>query len=301
MILSLNGDKDRPGKTNGSVDHSALMQTNNKGNGKGRSVAELIGVIKELLAHNEEKDALIAQLMLEKEEAAGCILQLQMENKDLESFSHSVSHDLNAPLRSIHMCIQLLEEDLGAALKGEAKVMLQVINDCTLKMGRLIEHLLEFSRLGKKAISPVAIDMNTLTDEVLMDLAFSPPHNATITHDDLIPVMADRLLTEQILVNLISNAIKYSSRVRKPLVHISCKQDVDEVIYTIKDNGVGFDMKYANKLFCVFQRLHSDEEFPGTGLGLSIVHRIVQKHNGRIWAASKPGEGATFFFSLRQA
>ncbi len=301
MIISFNGDMDRPNNTNGSVDHSALMQPKTHSKGKGRSVAELLNVIKELLCHNEEKDALIAQLILEKKEAADSILQLQQENKDLESFSHSVSHDLNAPLRGIHMCSQLLEEELGAALTGDAKVTLNVVRECTLKMGRLIDHLLDFSRLGKKAINPVVIDMNTLTDEVLLDLAFSPPHNATITHDHLLPVMADRLLTEQILVNLISNAIKYSSKIRKPRVHISCRQDQDEVIYVIKDNGVGFDMKYVHKLFGVFQRLHNDEEFSGTGLGLAIVHRIVQKHNGRIWAASEPGEGATFFFSLRQA
>ena len=167
-----------------------------------------------------------------------------------------------------------------------------------MSMGTLIDELLTFSRLGRKEVQKKEIDMNELTKSVLIELNKSITHIAKIKTGNLHKIKADDGLLKQVMFNLISNAVKYSSKKQNPLIEIFSEEKKDEVIFSIKDNGVGFDMKYYDKLFGVFQRLHKQNEFEGVGVGLAIVQRIIAKHGGKVWAEGKTDEGATFNFSL---
>ena len=217
---------------------------------------------------------------------------------DLESFSYSVSHDLRAPLRAVNGYARILEEDYNGLFDNEGKRLLGEVQHNAKKMGVLIDDLLSFSRLGRKEIKKSAINMNELTKTALAEINQTGVYHAEIKFNKLHPVMADYALMVHVMTNLLSNAIKYSSKQEKPVVEINSKKENGELIYAVRDNGVGFEMQYAHKLFGVFQRLHSAEEFQGTGVGLAIVERIIHKHNGKIWAEGKVGKGATFYFSL---
>jgi PAS domain S-box-containing protein len=224
--------------------------------------------------------------------------QLLLSNKELESFSYSVSHDLRTPLRAINGYAKMLEEDYRKVLDNEGKRLLDVIKHNAVRMGNLIDDLLAFSRLGRKEVQKSKVNMKTLAKETLKELSKAEKHHAEVRIGNLHPSYADSVLMNNVFMNLISNAIKYSSKEGKPVIEIESEYKNGEVIYSIHDNGVGFDMQYAGKLFGVFQRLHKTEEFEGTGVGLAIVQRIIHKHGGRVWAEGKPGEGATFYFSL---
>ena len=230
-------------------------------------------------------------------------VELEMTNKELESFSYSVSHDLRSPLRAIDGFSRMIEEDYANRLDDEGRRILQVIRDNSKKMGQLIDDLLAFSRLGRKPVEAAAIDMDALVDEVWTQ-ACAAAHGGTrdtaprLRREPLPAAWGDAAMIRQVLANLVSNAIKYSSRQTEPLVEISGSQEGEETLYQVRDNGVGFDMQYYNKLFGVFQRLHGADEFPGTGVGLAIVQRVVVRHGGRVWAQSQPGAGSTFTFSL---
>jgi PAS domain S-box-containing protein len=224
--------------------------------------------------------------------------QLEAKNKELESFSYSVSHDLRSPLRAISGYTRILEEDHAAHLDEEAKHWLNVVRSEAGRMAELIDDLLAFSRLGRENFKSVTIDMMALAQEVAVELRAAAGPAARIEMDSLPPASGDRAMLRQVWVNLIGNAIKYSAKCDQPRVRIGGEKLQDETVYRIEDNGVGFDMRYYNKLFGVFQRLHSIEEFSGTGIGLAIVQRIVTRHRGRVWAESEPGRGAIFYFSL---
>ena len=226
------------------------------------------------------------------------VLQLEATNKDLESFSYSVSHDLRSPLRALTAYSRMIEEDYAVVLDDEVKRLLGKIKDNAQKMGMLIDNLLEFSRIGRKEILRWKIDMNLIVEAVLKEICKSTKHNAAIKTNALFPAEADHALLNQVWVNLISNAIKYSGKKEKPEIEIGSADSETEITYYIKDNGSGFDMAYADKLFGVFQRLHNSSDFEGTGVGLAIVHRIITKHGGRIWADAKPNQGATFYFTI---
>jgi PAS domain S-box-containing protein len=221
--------------------------------------------------------------------------QLESLNRELEAFSYSVSHDLRAPLRAIDGYIAIIEEDFGKELNNEGKRLLSTVQRNAKHMGNLIDDLLEFARLGKKPIEATDIDMNTLVRDVVSELT---NHKATVYVGDLYPVKGDYALIRQVMVNLISNAVKYSSKKDDPIVDISSKIDGDNVVFTISDNGAGFNPEYASKLFGVFQRLHSTAEFEGTGVGLATVQRIINKHGGSIHAEGEVGKGAKFWFNL---
>jgi two-component system sensor histidine kinase/response regulator len=226
--------------------------------------------------------------------------KLEAANKELESFSYSVSHDLRGPLRAIDGYSQILEEDHAAGLDEEGRRLLGVIRDSSQKMGALIDDLLAFSRLGRKAMTAAEVNMNALVKEILRELqagsgAKLPPR---MTVADLPPAWGDRTLLKQVWINLLSNAIKFAGTKDAPAIAVCGNIDGTEHVYSVKDGGVGFDMKYYNKLFGVFQRLHSQDEFPGTGVGLAIVRRVVTRHGGRVWAEGKINEGATFYFAL---
>ena len=224
--------------------------------------------------------------------------ELLAVNKELEAFSYSVSHDLRAPLRAIHGYAQMLSEDYSDKLGSEGARVIGLVQSNASKMGTLIDDLLAFSRLGRKEVQKKDINFKGLVEEVVAELNRSFPNRAEITVDVSCRVQADFSLVNQVMVNLISNAIKYSARSEQPKIEITAHETERETIVTVKDNGVGFDMRYVNKLFGVFQRLHSNEEFVGTGVGLAIVQRIIAKHGGVIRAEGKVNGGAVFTFTL---
>jgi signal transduction histidine kinase len=231
-------------------------------------------------------------------ELAGRNAQLELTNRELEGFSYSVSHDLRAPLRAIDGFAQLLRTRYGAALDAEAMRLLDVVRDSSQRMATLIDDLLAFSRMGRRPLATERLVMAALVGECIAEVLRSVPERPRIMIGPLPDCRGDPTLVRQVWVNLISNAIKYSSRNPGARVEITGRADADECIYSVLDNGVGFDMQYYHKLFGVFQRLHRAEEFPGTGVGLAIVMRIVTKHGGRLWADATPGQGANFLFSL---
>ena len=225
--------------------------------------------------------------------------QLESANKELEAFSYSVSHDLRSPLRGIAGYSQILLQDYKPKLDDEGKRILGVIQNETQRMGRLIDELLNFSRLGRQQLKCSVLDMTALAKAVFQELTAFPSERKP--HLDLraLPLArGDAPMMRQVFVNLLSNAIKFSRTREVPVIEIAGHSDTEQGTYYVKDNGVGFDPKFSNKLFGVFQRLHHDDEFEGTGVGLALVHRILHRHGGRIWAESRPEEGATFYFTL---
>ncbi len=224
--------------------------------------------------------------------------QLQILNKELESFTYSVSHDLRAPLRAIGGYSKILDEDYSMQLDEEGKHIIRTIANNTERMGMLIDDLLAFSRLGRKEVQKADFDIRKQTEEIIVEIDKLTPHKAVINISKLPIVKGDYNLLRQVMFNLISNAVKYSSKQKSPQVEIFSEETEDKVVISVKDNGAGFDMQYADKLFGVFQRLHTQEEFEGTGVGLAIVAKIVTKHGGKVWAEGKTNEGAAFHFSL---
>jgi PAS domain S-box-containing protein len=225
--------------------------------------------------------------------------QLEAANKDLEGFSYSVSHDLRAPIRAISGFCTLLERDHDAQLDTEAQRKITVIKGEAERMGSLIDDLLAFSRLGRKALQPADIDMADLAGKVYQRLVGNRDDQQISFRLGSLPhAIGDRSLFEQVWINLLSNAIKFSSKKSDPTIEVGAISDEREHVYFVRDNGAGFDPRYQANLFGVFQRLHHSDEFPGTGVGLALVHRIVTRHGGRIWADGKLGEGATFHFTM---
>jgi PAS domain S-box-containing protein len=224
---------------------------------------------------------------------------LEAANTELESFSYSVSHDLRSPLRAIGAFSQMLVEDYEASLEPEAKRYLATIRQQSARMSQLIDDLLAFSRLGRQSIRRALVDMEALAAaavrEALLATTANPPQ---VSIESLPNAVGDPSLLAQVWSNLISNAVKYSGKTPAPVIQVGARHLANETTYYVRDNGAGFDMKYAHKLFGVFQRLHGQDEFSGTGVGLAIVHRVITRHGGRVWAVGAPGEGATFHFSL---
>jgi len=225
--------------------------------------------------------------------------QLQEANKELEAFSYSVSHDLRAPIRSINGYANMLIEDFAKELGNNGMRPLNNIVSNAKRMNQLIDDLLNFSRFGKVEINRQQVDMNQMVKDILEELLSITPNPTIEWHiQDLKTADADPNLIRQVWINLLSNAVKYSGIRPQPVISVTREDTPDSTIFTVKDNGAGFDMKYYNKLFGVFQRLHGFDQFPGTGVGLAIVHRIITRHGGTIWAESQLNEGATFHFSL---
>jgi signal transduction histidine kinase len=224
--------------------------------------------------------------------------QLEAANKELESFSYSVSHDLRSPLRAIDGFARILTEDHGGKLDDEGRRLLGIVRDNSQKMGRLIDDLLAFSRLGRKPLANTLIDMKRLVEEVLEELETPDPKSRELVVGKLPPVQGDAVLVKQVWANLLANAVKFSGKRERPRIQVSGEENGAEIVYCVKDNGAGFDMRYYDKLFGVFQRLHGAAEFPGTGVGLAIVQRVINRHGGRAWAEGKVNEGAAFYFSM---
>ncbi len=225
--------------------------------------------------------------------------ELAAVNRELEAFSYSVSHDLKAPLRSVDGFARILEEDFAGKFDDEGRRLLKVIRDSAKDMGQLIGDLLEFSRLSRKELHKTAIDMNEMVKEVYSQMSNDLKGRIVNLETISLPeVYGDPAMIREVMVNLLSNAFKFTRTRKVSTVKVEGKIEGDEIIVQVHDNGVGYDMAYGDKLFCVFQRLHSVIEFEGTGIGLALVQRIIQRHGGRVWAEGKVGEGAVFSFSL---
>lgn len=227
-------------------------------------------------------------------------IELEMANQELESFSYSVSHDLRAPLRAVDGFSRMVISDYAPKLDDEGRRMLGVIRSEAQRMGRLIDDLLAFSRLGRTPIQAAPIDMHSLAQQVCDELTAAEPDCPVLLDlQPLPPASGTEALIRQVWVNLIGNALKFTKKRQQAVIQIGAKEDGQNGwIYYIKDNGAGFDMRYADKLFGVFQRLHNQQEFAGTGVGLALVQRIVKRHGGRIWATGEVDRGAAFYFTL---
>lgn len=223
---------------------------------------------------------------------------LRAANNEMEAFTYSVSHDLRAPLRGIIGFTTILEDEYGSSLDEEARRITGIIKSNTTKMGNLIDGLLSFSRMVRQQIIKIDVAMDRLVAEAIAESANKNNDSIEWVISPLPNIKGDPFTLRQVWANLISNAIKYSKKNEHPKIEIGWKKEVNETIYFVKDNGVGFDMKYKGKLFKVFQRLHAATEFEGTGVGLAIVEKIISKHSGKIWADAAIGQGACFYFSL---
>jgi PAS domain S-box-containing protein len=227
---------------------------------------------------------------------------LEAANKELEAFSYSVSHDLMVPLLAIEGFARLLGKQEADRLQGKGAGFLEIILANVRRMQQLISDLLTFSRLAHETVEAAAVDLSEIADGVFQEMRATVQGRAPRFLCNTLPVgLGDRVMIRQVIVNLLSNAIKFTRPRETPFIEIGGWSEETNNVYYVKDNGVGFDMQYAGRLFKVFERLHSGEEFGGTGVGLSIVERIIARHGGRVWAEGKVGEGATFYFTLPRA
>lgn len=254
-----------------------------------------------LVATGLDRVALVEAVRERTAQAESANRQLESANRELEAFTYTVSHDLRAPLRSINGFTAILMDEHAAELTPQAANYLKRVADSGKHMGTLVDDLLAFSRLSRQQLQKVSVDTADIVQTVWNRLAESL--DGRVIDFRLAPLptsMADRILLEQVFENLLSNALKYSGKRERTTIEVGTINDKEtgDTVFFVKDNGVGFDMRYAGKLFRVFQRLHRSEEYEGTGVGLAIVHRIVQRHGGRIWAEAEPDKGATFYFTL---
>jgi PAS domain S-box-containing protein len=224
--------------------------------------------------------------------------QLEAINKELDSFSYSVSHDLRAPLRAIDGYTKILLEEYGPKVDDQGKLMMETVRRNARRMGQLIDDLLAFSRLGKQSLVNTAVNMEQMVYGIVDELKDQQPERVEFVLHELLAASGDNSMLKQAVSNLVANAVKYSSKKENPRIEIGSYAENGSQVYYVRDNGAGFDMLYADKLFGVFQRLHSTKEFEGTGVGLAIVQRIIQRHGGQVWADAREGEGAVFYFSL---
>ena len=260
--------------------------------GESRELLGFIGVATDLTARREAENAIRAL----NEELTTQADDLELTNHELESFSYSVSHDLRAPLRHIVGYARILQEDAADKLDDEARRQLDTIAGSARRMGALIDDLLALSRLGRRPVQMQAVDMAALVRDALRDV---PATAGTVEVAVLPETQGDPALLKQVWINLLSNAVKYSApRGAEARITVAGERIRDHLRYCVRDNGVGFDMRYRDKLFGVFQRLHAQDEFEGTGVGLAIVNRIVVRHGGRLDAEGEPGRGAVFSFDL---
>ena len=271
--------------------------------GETREITVLVDAFNTMLTEIERRDESLRVIHDELEARVRArTAELDTVNKELEAFSYSVSHDLRAPLRHVAGFAGLLEKRVAAQLDSEARRYLDTIATSAGKMGRLIDDLLAFSQMNRTDLSRTRVSLNGLIRDARQDLA-SEHNRAGQAIDwhigDLPDVLGDQSMMRQVIVNLVSNAVKYSSGRTEPRIEIGANGVSDtEVVVFVRDNGVGFDMQYVDKLFGVFQRLHGSDEFEGTGIGLANVQRIVHRHGGRVWAEGSVGQGATFYFSV---
>ncbi|HTL15745.1 MAG TPA: ATP-binding protein [Patescibacteria group bacterium] len=265
----------------------------------GTEITHFVGVMQDV-TERREAEAHIRALNDELEHRVKIrTAELESANQELEAFAYSVSHDLRAPLRHINGFLDLLIKSALPALSDEEKYYLTLVANSARQMDRLIDDLLLFSRMAQATMHPAKVDFNQLLQEILTQLAPETKGRSIVwKKGDLPTVHGDQAMLRQALLNLLSNSVKYTASRNPAVIEISSTEQDSEIVVTIHDNGVGFDMRFADKLFGVFQRLHPKDQFEGTGIGLANVRRIIQRHGGRTWAEGKPDLGATFYFSL---
>jgi signal transduction histidine kinase len=256
----------------------------------------------EIAEHKRTEEVLKKYRNNLEELVRGRTAQLEAANKEMHDFTYTVSHDLRAPLRHIDGFIGLLQNKTGTVFDEQGRHCMTAISEAAQKMGLLIEDLLSFSRMGRHAVTVQQIDLSRFVRDILREFE---PDTAGRQIDwrigELPVVSADEAMLRTVLINLISNALKFTRTREKARIEIGALSDPEtETVIYVRDNGVGFDTAYADKLFGVFQRLHREEEFEGTGIGLASVRRIIARHGGRVWAEGKPDQGATFYFTLPQ-
>jgi light-regulated signal transduction histidine kinase (bacteriophytochrome) len=265
--------------------------------------SELTHVMEDLHEQIVERQVAEERIKLLNEQLEGKVRErteeLQEMNNELETFSYSVSHDLRAPLRHMEGFSRILQQQYAAQLPEEAQHYLKRIRDAASHMSVLVEDLLHLSRIGRQSPQLKNVSLVELVEETKME-ALSDASDRSIQWqiDPLPRVDADPVLLHQVLVNLLSNAVKFTRNEAHAVIEVGHNRENGEEVIFVRDNGAGFDPQYADKLFGVFQRLHRQDEFEGTGIGLATVKRIIHKHGGRVWAESRPGHGATFYFSL---
>jgi len=265
----------------------------------GEELAQANASLKSEIAERKCAENLIQDLNCQLKQK---IADLEAANQDMEAFSYSVSHDLRAPLRAIAGYARMFREDHGHRLDQESLRLLTVISDNARLMGTLIEDILAFARLGRQEIKKTVIDMTALSQTVCTELkGWEREREVRLTLKEMPPAYGDQTLIRQVLVNLLTNALKFTGPKADAAIALKGWSTGDETVYSVTDNGVGFDMKYVDKLFNVFQRLHLSSEFEGTGVGLAIVQKIIHRHGGRVWAEGQVNQGATFYFSLPRA
>ena len=276
--------------------HDELTEMNKGINGLN---LELEQRIDELSRVNIELQREIAKRIQAEEEIKSYDAKLENANKELETFAYSVSHDLRTPLRAIDGFSRILLEDFTEKLDDEGRRVLNVIRSNTVRMGQLIDDILSFSRLGRIEMNVLDIDMGKLVRSVVNELKPTVnDRNVELIIDTLPPSQGDKAMIRVVMVNLINNAIKFTRPRTVARIEIGGQSENNENSYFVRDNGVGFDMNYLNKLFGVFQRLHSQDEFEGTGIGLALVKQVITRHGGRVWAEGKVDEGAVIHFTL---
>ncbi len=263
-------------------------------------VGVLAGAFDEMLSEIQQRDREIRQLNADLERRVDArTAELEAANKELEAFSYSVSHDLRAPLRHIDGFVELLAKHAGPALDEKGRRHLATISTAAKRMGALIDDLLVFSRMGRTEMRKTSVDLAALTQEVVQELKADAGNRSVEWKLGTLPtVQGDPSMLRLVLVNLLANALKYSGPKEAARIEVEAQSQNGELIVSVRDNGVGFDPTYSHKLFGVFQRLHTSDEFEGTGIGLANVRRIVSRHGGRTWADGTINEGATFYFSL---
>ncbi|MBU1775972.1 MAG: PAS domain S-box protein, partial [Gammaproteobacteria bacterium] len=264
------------------------------------NISGFVGLVYDL-TERKQAGAVIRKLNQELERrVVERTAQLEEVNRELEAFSYSVSHDLRTPLRAIDGFSHILQDEYIGKLDEEGKRLLDMVSGNANRMGQLIDDILQFSRTGRTEIRTVVIDMQRMAREVLDELQSTVTKipNLQCEIGELPKARGDRAMMRQVFSNLISNALKFSRNREAPRIEVGGSIQGDEAVYYVRDNGAGFDMRYAAKLFGVFQRLHTAEEFEGTGIGLAIVKRIIARHGGRVWAEGKVNEGATMYFAL---
>ncbi|HLW60622.1 MAG TPA: response regulator [bacterium] len=254
------------------------------------------------IAVTPERQQIVALLLSTMEELAYRAEQLEQANAELDAFAYSVAHDLRAPVITVHGFSQMLLEDYASSLPEEAQRYIHEVANGTRRMSDLIDDLLSFSRLGRQPVNKQHVEPADIVHQALAEVnGARAGQEADVRIDDLPPCWADPALLKQVYVNLLSNALKFSRNRKDAVIEVGGRTDLEEPThhtYFVNDNGAGFDMQYAGKMFRVFQRLHRQEEYEGTGVGLAIVQRIIQRHGGRVWAEGEVGKGATFYFTL---
>jgi hypothetical protein len=264
-----------------------------------RVILRVLARTQAMLRLRRENAALLERLSLRTVELETANRELEVANRELEAFSGSVSHDLRAPLRTIDGLLRVVQEDFGAAVPPEACRHIEAVSAQASRMSELIEDLLRLSRLRREPLRKQPVDMRVLVQKVAGELrAAETARQLDIRIGELPPVEADPSLLRQVWVNLVANALKFTRRREHALIEIAGEARAGDRLYSIRDNGAGFDPRRAERLFGIFQRLHAAKDFEGTGVGLSIARRIIERHGGSIWAEAEPDRGAAFHFTL---